>query len=87
MILPASEERNNRELDVVVFWDRDRDQQIRCAISREALDDKFGGGNRNKLEPFRENCLAIEEIARCKYLSGSREADGTFLIFTTDISQ
>ena len=33
----------------------DRDQRIRCAISREMLDDHFGGDHRSKLEVSRGN--------------------------------
>lgn len=69
----------------IVFWGLDRDQRIPCAISREALDDHFRGDNRNKLEVFRENRPAIEDIARRKYLSGRVEPDGTVLIRTADI--
>jgi hypothetical protein len=68
-----------------VFWGQDRAQRIRCAISREALDDHFQGDNRNKLEVFRENRPAIEGIARSKYLSDHVEPDGTVLIRTADI--
>ena len=86
LIFPAPEERYDTSRDVVVFWGLDRTQRIRCVISREAaLDDHFHGDNRNKLEVFRENRPAIEEIARRKYLSGHVEPDGTVLIRTADI--
>jgi hypothetical protein len=81
----APEDKYDTERDVVVFWGLDRDQRIRCAISREALDDHFHGDSRNKLEVFRENHPAIEEIARRKYLSGHVEPDGTVLVRTADI--
>ncbi|MGA2351340.1 MAG: DUF1488 family protein [Terracidiphilus sp.] len=85
LVFPASEERYDTGRDVVVFSGFDRDQRIPCAISREALDDHFRGDNRNKLEVFRENRLAIEEIARHKYLGSRVEPDGTVLIRTSDI--
>jgi hypothetical protein len=85
LAFPAPEEKYDTERDVVVFWGLDRDQRIRCAISREALDDHFHGNSRNKLEVFRENRPAIEEIARRKYLFGHVEPDGTVLIRTADI--
>ena len=85
LIFPAPEERHDASRDVIVFWGQDRAQRVRCAISREALDDHFHGDNRNKLEVFRENRPAIEEIARRKYLSGHVEPDGTVLIRTADI--
>jgi DNA-binding transcriptional ArsR family regulator len=87
LAFPAPEERYEAGPDVVVFWGLDRDQRIRCVISREALDDHFGGDNRNKLEVFRENRPTIEEIARRKYLSGRVEPDGTVLIRTADIAR
>jgi hypothetical protein len=85
LIFPAPDERYETGRDVVVFWGLDRDQRIRSAISREALDDHFRGDNRNKLEVFRENRPAIEEIAQRKYLSGHVEPDGTVLIRTADM--
>jgi DNA-binding transcriptional ArsR family regulator len=87
LAFPAPEERYEAGPDVVVFWGLDRDQRIRCVISREALDDHFGGDNRNKLEVFRENRPTIEEIARRKYLSSRVEPDGTVLIRTADIAR
>ena len=85
LAFPAPEERYDTRRDVVVFWGLDRNQSVPCAISREALDDHFRGDNRNKLEVFRENRPAIDEIARRKYLSGCVEPDGTVLIRTADI--
>ena len=85
LIFPAPEERHDASRDVIVFWGQDRAQRIRCAISREALDDHFHGDNRNKLEVFGENRPAIEDIARRKYLLGRVEPDGTVLIRTADI--
>lgn len=85
LIFPAPEERYDTSRDVVVFWGLDRNQRIRCVISEAALDDHFHGDNRNKLEVFRENRTAIEEIARRKYLAGYLEPDGTILIRAADI--
>jgi Fic family protein len=87
LVFPAPEQRYDTSRDVVVFWGQDRTERIRCAISREALDDHFHGDNRNKLEVFGEDRPAIEDIARRKYLSGRVEPDGTVLIRTADIPQ
>jgi hypothetical protein len=57
---------------------------VRCAISREALDDHFHGDNKNKLEVFRAHRREIEEITRRKYLSGRLEADKSILVRTGD---
>jgi hypothetical protein len=85
LTFPVPEEKYDTARDVVVFWGLDRDQRIRCIISEEALNDHFRGDNRNKLEVFRENRPAIEEIARRKYLSRRIEPDGSVLIRTADI--
>jgi hypothetical protein len=58
--------------------------RVRCAISREALDDHFDGDNKNKLELFRAHRRAIEQITRCKYLSGRLETDNSVLVRTRD---
>ncbi|HJZ65027.1 MAG TPA: DUF1488 domain-containing protein [Candidatus Acidoferrum sp.] len=65
----------NRE--VVVFGGQDGGKRVRCEISREALDDHFGGDEKDKLEVFRANRKDIEDIARAKYLSGRTEPDGS----------
>ena len=85
LTFPAPDARYDGARDVVVFWGLDRDKRIRCVISEEALDDHFRGDNRNKLDVFRENLTAIEELARRKYLSGHAEPDGSVLIRTADI--
>jgi hypothetical protein len=85
LIFPAPEERYDSSRDIVVFWGQDRAQRVRCVISQEALDDYFHGGHQNKLDVFRKNSPAIEEIARGKYLSGRVEADGAVLIRAADI--
>ncbi|MFZ0662243.1 MAG: DUF1488 domain-containing protein [Acidobacteriaceae bacterium] len=85
LTFPDSEESYDTGRDVVVFGGSDRDQRIRCAISREALDDHFGGDNRNKVDVLRENRPAIEQIAQRKCLSGRVEPDGTVLIRTAEI--
>jgi hypothetical protein len=86
LTFPAPEARYDGARDVIVFWGLDRDKRIRCAISEEALDDHFHADSRNKLDVFRENLPAIEQIARRKYLSGQAELDGSVLIRTADIS-
>jgi hypothetical protein len=86
LIFPAPDERHDGARDVVMFWGLDRDQRIRCVISDEALDDHFRSDSRNKLQVFRENRQAIEEIARQRYLSGNLEPDGSVLIRSADIS-
>ena len=66
--------------EVVVFWGRDGDKRVQCKVSREALDDDFGGNGKDMLEVFRINRKAIEEEARRRYLAGQVEPDGSVLI-------
>lgn len=73
----------NRE--VVAFWGQDGEKRIRCEISQEALDDHFGGDNRDKVEVFTKNRHAIEDVARKKYVEGRVEPDGSVLIRTVDV--
>lgn len=82
---PAPEERYSSGRGVVVFWGQDGDRRVACAISREALDDHFGGDHRDKLEVFRANRKTIEEETRRKYLAGNVEPDGSLLIRTMDL--
>jgi fido (protein-threonine AMPylation protein) len=81
---PAPEERYVFDCMVVVFWGQDGEIRVRCEISREALDDHFGGDGKDKLEVFRANREAIEQEARRKYLGGRTEPDGSVLIRTMD---
>ncbi len=71
--------------EVVVFWGQDGEKRVRCEISREALDDHFGGDGKDKVEVFRINRRAIEDEARRKYLEGRTEPDGSVLIRTVDL--
>jgi hypothetical protein len=72
---------------VVVFFKQDGKSRVRCAISREALDDDFGADDRDKVEVFRENREVIEERARQKYAAGDTETDGSILIHTGELAK
>ena len=82
---PAADEKYDLDRQAVVFWGRDGETRIRCQISREALDDHFGGDGKDKLDVFRGNRAAIEEGARRKYLAGRTEPDGSVLIRTGEL--
>jgi len=71
--------------DVAVFEGKDGDRTIRCAISREALEDHFDGNTNDPLKVLRANRDRIEHEARRKYLDGRMEADGSILIRTGDL--
>ena len=85
LTFPAPEEKYNSDRGVVIFWGQDGRKRVRCEISREALDDHFDANNKNKLEVFRANSHAIEDVARQKYLTGQTEPDGSVLIRTLDL--
>src|SRR5208282_6049025 len=84
---PAPEERFVFDREVVHFFGQDGETRVRCAISREALDDDFRGDNRDKLEVFRENRHVIEQGARQKYAAGDTEPDGSVLIHSGELAK
>jgi hypothetical protein len=83
---PEQKEGEDFEGDSVVFYARDGRKRVRCAISRDAIDDDFSGDGREKVEVFRENRDVIEETARRKYLAGDTEKDGSILIHSGDVA-
>jgi len=82
---PEREERYDFDRGVVAFWGQDGETRVRCAISREAIDDHFQGDDKDKAKVFRANRQAIELKARQKYLDGETEPDGSVLIRTGDL--
>jgi hypothetical protein len=62
---------------------------VRCAISREALDDNFGAttglSNEQRLDKFRKNRSSIEKMAREKYLYWPVEEPEAVLIKTMEV--
>jgi len=75
------------ERDMVLFYGRDGEAWVRCAITREALDDHFQGGGKDKLEVFRANRQAIEQEVRRQYNAGDTEVDGSILIHSGDLPE
>jgi hypothetical protein len=77
------------ERDVVTFIGDAPGSAVRCAISREALDDNFGAttnlSQEQRLDKFRKNRSAIEPIAREKYLHWPVEEPETVLIKTMEV--
>jgi hypothetical protein len=69
-----------------VFWGRDGERRVRCEISREALDDHFGGDGEDKLAVFKANRATIEQEASRKYLAGRTEPAGAIFIRTGDLA-
>ena len=77
------------ERDMVTFIGESDKAAVRCAISREALDDNFeattGLSNQQRLDKFRKNRSSIEAMAREKYLNWPVEEPETVLIKTMDV--
>jgi len=77
------------ERDVVTFIGEALGATVRCAISREALDDNFGATtgltNEGRLEKFRKNRSAVERMAREKYLNWLVEEPEAVLIKTMEV--
>src|SRR5437660_10013159 len=87
LTFPAPQETFVFERDIVFFYGQDGEAWVRCAISREALDDHFPGDVKDKLEVFRANRQAIEQEARRKYIAGDTEVDGSVLIRSDDLPE
>jgi hypothetical protein len=84
---PEQEDKWDFDREIVLFFGQDGDNRVRCAISREALDDDFRGDNRDKVGVFRENRTAIEQGARQKYAAGDTETDGSVLIHSGELAK
>ncbi len=60
-------------------------QRIQCAITSEALCDRFGGNYHDPRPAFLRNRQSIEKIAAKLINEGRFEPDGTILIKTQDV--
>lgn len=70
--------------EAVRFTGADGNRAILCAISREALEDHFGGDHTSLLKAFTANRERIEHEARRKYLAGRLEQSGSVMLTTED---
>ena len=76
--------------EIVSFLGEAAGARVRCAISREALEDHFqadGLDKEGRLEKFREHRTEIERIARAKYLYWPVEEPEAVLIKTADVPE
>ena len=77
------------ERDVVRFIGEALGRTVRCAISREALDDNFGATtgltNEERLNKFRQNRSTIERLTREKYLNWPVEEPEAILLKTMEV--
>ena len=87
LTFPDQAEKFDFDREVVLFFGQNGKTRIRCAISRESLDDDFRADNREKVEVFRENRKVIEEAARQKYLAGDTETNGSILIHSGELAK
>ncbi len=70
---------------VIIFLGLDRNtKKIECAISFEALDDRFGD-NQNHLKTFLANQNFIYNEINKKYLHNQFETNGSILIRSEDL--
>lgn len=73
--------------DVVTFRGEAAGEAVRCAISRETLDDHFrlrAASNEERLSLFRENRSLFERMARAKYLHWPVEQPDEVLVRTEE---
>ena len=87
LTFPEPKESFVLERDFVLFYGRDGEAWVRCAIARGALDDHFHGDGKDKLEVFRANRQAIEQEVRRKYNAGDTEVDGSIFIRSDDLPE
>ncbi len=76
--------------DIVTFVGESLGSPVRCAISREALEDHFDADNLDEIgrvERVREHRSTIERLARTKFLSWPVEEPETILIRTDEVAQ
>jgi Nucleotidyltransferase/Protein of unknown function (DUF1488) len=74
--------------DVVAFEGEALGSPVKCAVSREALEDHFGGNDldrRGRLEAFQKSRSTIERLLRAKYLHWPIEEVEAILLKTMDV--
>ena len=74
--------------EVVSFFGESLGHVVKCAVSREALEDHFGvdgQGKEGRLASYHSNRSIIERMARTKYLSSPVEEAESVLLTTGDV--
>lgn len=82
---PQDEVRYDSMREVVMFVGADRKKSVRCAISREALEDHFSRRGQTALKMYVANRGFIQHQARLKYILDELESDQSVLIRTLDL--
>ncbi len=78
----------DHDRDVVCFFAKAGAEGVRCAVSREVLENHFGADGLDRagrLRVFREYRPNFERFARTKYLTWPIEEPGSVLITTDDV--
>lgn len=76
--------------EVVSFGAEALGHPVKCAVSREALDDHFGSDkrdNKGRLAAFHRNRSKIERMVKKKYLSWPVDEPDSVLLTTTDVEK
>jgi hypothetical protein len=90
LTFPDSRARYDSDRDVVSFIGAALGHPVKCAVSREALEDHLGAGGRNKeerLASFQSNRSKLERMARTKYISWPVEEPESVLLRTMDFEE
>lgn len=85
LIFPELNEYYDPARMIVIFTGQDGDRSIHCAVSREVLEDYFGGDGKDPLTVFQANHETIEHEVRRIYLLGNIETDGSVLLTSKDM--
>jgi hypothetical protein len=78
------------DADAVEFLGEAANAPVRCAISREALEDHFSANGldpKERLQKYRENRDEIHRLARAKYLKSPVEVEARVTITSADVSK
>ena len=90
LTFPDSRARYDSDRDVVSFNGAALGHPVKCAVSREALEDHLGAGGHNKeerLASFQRNRSKLEQMARTKYISWPVEEPESVLLRTMDFEE
>jgi len=90
LTFPDARPRYDSDRDVVSFFGEALGRPVRCAVSREALDDHFGADGRDRkghLDSFQRSRSRIELMAKAKYLCWPVEQSDVVLLKSVDVEK
>jgi len=88
LAFPDPRPRYDANREVVSFFGAALGRPVRCAVSREALENYFGAAGRDeegRLACFHSNQSRIEQLVRTKYLAWPVEEPDAVLLTTPDV--